>query len=104
MAQLTLHSALLVTMAASTEHWSEDLFGPKILKKPKTTGVPTVPALKGKKLVALYFSASWYVSRVQCIFVLVPLGCWAVVGGVVRSLSSWKSDSLRCPVERLSCT
>mmetsp|Transcript_11838 Transcript_11838/g.26034 ORF Transcript_11838/g.26034 Transcript_11838/m.26034 type:complete len:229 (+) Transcript_11838:137-823(+) len=46
-------------MAASTENWSEDLFGPKILKKPKTTGVPTVSALKGKKLVALYFSASW---------------------------------------------
>ncbi|KAL7472138.1 hypothetical protein ACHAXS_012494 [Conticribra weissflogii] len=39
--------------------WCTTLFGPKILTKPKTTGVPTASALKGKKLVALYFSASW---------------------------------------------
>ncbi|KAL7552197.1 hypothetical protein ACHAWF_015414 [Thalassiosira exigua] len=39
--------------------WSADLFGPKLLTKPKTSGVPTASALGGKKLVALYFSASW---------------------------------------------
>lgn len=39
--------------------WSSELFGPKILTKPKTSGVPTASALGGKKLVALYFSASW---------------------------------------------
>lgn len=35
------------------------LLGPKVLTKPNTTGVPTASALAGKKLVALYFSASW---------------------------------------------
>lgn len=40
-------------------HWSTELFGPKLLNKPKTSGVPTASALSGKKLVALYFSASW---------------------------------------------
>ncbi|KAL7543317.1 hypothetical protein ACHAXR_012644 [Thalassiosira sp. AJA248-18] len=39
--------------------WSAELFGPKILTKPKTSGVPTASALSSKKLVALYFSASW---------------------------------------------
>jgi len=36
-----------------------DLFGPKILKKPKTSGVPTPTQLKGRKIVCIYFSASW---------------------------------------------
>lgn len=43
------------------QHWSVSLLGPKILTKPKTTGVPTASALAGKKVIALYFSASWYV-------------------------------------------
>mmetsp|Transcript_9507 Transcript_9507/g.19707 ORF Transcript_9507/g.19707 Transcript_9507/m.19707 type:complete len:244 (-) Transcript_9507:314-1045(-) len=41
------------------EDWSTTLFGPKLLTRPKTTGVPTLSSLRGKKLVALYFSASW---------------------------------------------
>ena len=41
------------------QHWSVSLLGPKILTKPKTTGVPTASALAGKKVIALYFSASW---------------------------------------------
>ena len=44
---------------ASTMSWSSDLFGQKILKKPKTSGVPTSTQFKGKKIVAIYFSASW---------------------------------------------
>jgi hypothetical protein len=39
--------------------WSTELFGPKILTKPKTTGIPTASVFGDKKLVALYFSASW---------------------------------------------
>lgn len=40
--------------------WTDELFGPKILTKPKTTGLPTASAIGPKvKLVALYFSASW---------------------------------------------
>ena len=47
------------TMATN---WATELFGPKILTKPKTTGLPTESRFGGKsskKLVALYFSASW---------------------------------------------
>mmetsp|Transcript_24495 Transcript_24495/g.35074 ORF Transcript_24495/g.35074 Transcript_24495/m.35074 type:complete len:222 (+) Transcript_24495:71-736(+) len=43
-------------------NWATELFGPKILTKPKTTGLPTESRIGGKsnkKLVALYFSASW---------------------------------------------
>mmetsp|Transcript_10471 Transcript_10471/g.14032 ORF Transcript_10471/g.14032 Transcript_10471/m.14032 type:complete len:230 (+) Transcript_10471:67-756(+) len=36
----------------------EDLLGPKLLTSPNTSQ-PTTTALKGKSLVALYFSASW---------------------------------------------
>ncbi|KAL3802139.1 hypothetical protein ACHAW5_000224 [Stephanodiscus triporus] len=39
--------------------WSTELFGPKVLTKPKTTGIPTASAFGGKKLIAIYFSASW---------------------------------------------
>lgn len=48
-----------ITMA---NNWATELFGPKILTKPKTTGLPTesrIGGKSGKKLVALYFSASW---------------------------------------------
>lgn len=41
------------------ESWSTELFGSKILTKPKTSGVPTSSSLVDKKLVLLYFSASW---------------------------------------------
>ena len=43
----------------AAEHWSAALLGPKLLTKPKTSGVPTVAKVEQKKLVALYFSASW---------------------------------------------
>jgi len=46
-------------MAPKGTDWSTELFGPKLLTKPKTTGIPTPSAFGGKKLVALYFSASW---------------------------------------------
>lgn len=39
--------------------WAADLLGPKLLAKPGTSGVPTASVLAGKKLVVLYFSASW---------------------------------------------
>ncbi|KAL3826944.1 hypothetical protein ACHAXA_006024 [Cyclostephanos tholiformis] len=44
---------------AAPASWTTELFGPKVLTKPNTTGVPTSSAFGGKKLVALYFSASW---------------------------------------------
>jgi len=44
---------------ASTTSWSSDLFGQKILKKPKTSGVSTSTQFKGKKITLIYFSASW---------------------------------------------
>ena len=48
------------TMAPSGSDWKVELFGPKILARPGTTGVPTSSALKANdKLVVLYFSASW---------------------------------------------
>jgi hypothetical protein len=56
------------------QHWSTSLLGPKILTKPKTTGVPTASALSGKNIVALYFSASWYVMAVH---VLLSFPCRA---------------------------
>jgi len=46
-------------MAPSGSDWKVELFGPKILTKPGTTGMPTPSMLKGEKLVVLYFSASW---------------------------------------------
>mmetsp|Transcript_33194 Transcript_33194/g.69854 ORF Transcript_33194/g.69854 Transcript_33194/m.69854 type:complete len:221 (+) Transcript_33194:113-775(+) len=46
-------------MAPKAADWSTELFGSKILTKPKTSGVPTASSLGGKKLVLLYFSASW---------------------------------------------
>eukprot|EP00585_Thalassiosira_rotula_P001815 CAMPEP_0196137574 /NCGR_PEP_ID=MMETSP0910-20130528/5512_1 /TAXON_ID=49265 /ORGANISM="Thalassiosira rotula, Strain GSO102" /LENGTH=224 /DNA_ID=CAMNT_0041398053 /DNA_START=195 /DNA_END=869 /DNA_ORIENTATION=- len=45
-------------MAPSAE-WTTDFFGPKLLTKPQTTGIPTASAFEGKKLIVLYFSASW---------------------------------------------
>lgn len=50
---------MAVAPKRTADHWSTDLFGPKLLTKPHTSGVPTAAALRGKKLVALYFSASW---------------------------------------------
>ena len=60
---ILIHSPLLAYVASTmATNWATELFGPKILTKPKTTGLPTESRLgvkSGKKLVALYFSASW---------------------------------------------
>jgi len=54
----TTNNTTNTTMASSAE-WTTDFFGPKLLTKPQTTGIPTASAFEGKKLVVLYFSASW---------------------------------------------
>ena len=47
-------------MAPSRSDWKVELFGPKILSRPGTTGMPTPSMLKANdNLVVLYFSASW---------------------------------------------
>lgn len=47
------------TITATMTTWATELFGPKLLTKPKTSGLPTESRFQGKKLVAIYFSASW---------------------------------------------
>ena len=57
-----LHLTAATTSTTMATNWATELFGPKILTKPKTTGLPTESRFGGKsskKLVALYFSASW---------------------------------------------
>jgi len=47
-------------MASPNKSPIEDLLGPSLMKNAKGEKISTASALKGKDLVALYFSAKWW--------------------------------------------
>lgn len=105
---LTLLSLSHYTNLPTTHHpatmttWATELFGPKLLTKPKTSGLPTESRFQGKKLVAIYFSASWWVLHTK---MLMDMMSWTrKTHGWWRVISSLESIKTSCIIIKICNT